>query len=87
MELTGSYIKIQEREIFMKEVILNEKTREKVTAIFSAIKQAEGQIVMLIETYLDAINEKGKWQISQDLSKLILEDVSPEEPTMAPEEI
>ena len=58
----------------MKEVVLNEKTKEKVVSIFNAIKQAEAQIINIVETYLDAIDEKGEWKISQDFSKVIIQD-------------
>jgi hypothetical protein len=58
----------------MKEIILNEKTQEKVKGLFSVIKQAEGQVIALIETYLDASGEYGKWQLTQDLSKIVVQE-------------
>lgn len=63
----------------MKEIIINEKTKEKVTLLFQAIHQHESQIVNLIETYLDAVNEKGKWKLSEDFSKIVLEEEPVEE--------
>jgi hypothetical protein len=71
-----------------KEIKLNEKTQEKVKQLYSIMKQSEAQLVGLVETYLDAIGENGKWQISEDLTTVVVQEAEEQiEPTIAPEEI
>jgi hypothetical protein len=58
----------------MKEIVINTKTQEKIKNHFHTIKQLESQIIMIVESYLDAINESGKWQLTEDFSKIMLEE-------------
>jgi hypothetical protein len=82
LEKLGVKTKIKgDSQKMSKEIKLNEKTQEKVKQLYSIMKQSEAQLVGLLETYLDAIGEKGKWQITEDLTKVIVQEAAVEDDT------
>lgn len=55
----------------MNEINIGKETQAKIANLFSSIKQIESQIILLIDTYVEASGETGKWQLTQDLTKLV----------------
>ena len=65
----------ENKETIKTEVIkLNDKTKAVLIGINQAIAELQTKAQLTIQTYLDALEKEGEYQLSKDMSMLVKKD-------------